>query len=205
MPSRRVELLDRDERHLQRHHEQRHDDQEERAPEREAHPGEGIGRERRDGDGDDRGRDGHDEAVDEGVGHVLAAQDGLVVDEASTATGRGAKQRLPPAGRGDVPRVAERADEDAQRRQRPDEADSDDRDAQGQRGARRRFAGASGRRCRRRWPRSCRHPLLADVADVEERQRQDGQEEDRPPAPSRARRRRTGTSAGTSGWPPRRC
>ena len=70
------------------HDQQRHDDQEERAPEGEAHPGEGVGREGRDGDGDDGGRDGHDEAVDEGVGHVLAAEHGLVVDEASTATGR---------------------------------------------------------------------------------------------------------------------
>ena len=99
MPDAPVELLDRDERHLERHDEQRHDHQEERAPEREAHPGEGIGSEGRDGDGDDGGRDGHDEAVDEGVGHVLAAQDGLVVQEASSCAWKGCEERLPPAGR----------------------------------------------------------------------------------------------------------
>ena len=74
-----VKLQQRNERHLQRHHQQADDDGDDQRPARKAHPGERIGRESRDHDRDDRRGDRDRQRVDEGAPDAFRKQHGLIV------------------------------------------------------------------------------------------------------------------------------
>ena len=73
-PTSAVQPQDRDECHLEGHDQEADDEGEQETTEWELDPGEGVGSERRDRDGDHGCRDGHDEAVDEGLDEPLAAR-----------------------------------------------------------------------------------------------------------------------------------
>ena len=125
-----VDLQDRDQRHLDRHDQQCHHDREQDAAAAERDPGEGIRGERGDGDRDGHRRDGHDQAVDERVAHAVAVDDRLVVRQRPLVGFERVEQRCPPAGRRDVLRIAHRGDQQAERRDRPQQADQEDRQAE---------------------------------------------------------------------------
>ena len=118
----RVELLEGHERHLHGHgHHRQHGDEQPVAP-LEVHPREGVRRRRGDGDGDERARDGDGEAVEHGLPERQrparrVEQRPVVVGERE----RGIGDRRPPPGRELRGPRTERADEQAERRDRPDD------------------------------------------------------------------------------------
>jgi hypothetical protein len=73
-PDAEMEPEERDQRQLQRHDEERDDERDEERAAGEIHPGQRIGREGRDQDRDDGGRDRHRQRVEEGLGHVVLAR-----------------------------------------------------------------------------------------------------------------------------------
>src|SRR5690606_11228743 len=101
-------------------------DREQDALSPELHPGEGVRGEGGQGDRHHGGRDGDDQAVDEGVEHPVGAQHVGVVRQ---GPGRfeGVEKRGPPSGRVDVPSTAKRADQEAGGGKRPEHGDEDHR------------------------------------------------------------------------------
>ena len=93
-----VEPQDRDERHLQRHDHQADDEHEHHVAAPELHPGEGVGGEGGDGDRDDRRRDGHGEAVEEGVLEAAGVERLPVVLERPLPVLERVAEHRPPAG-----------------------------------------------------------------------------------------------------------
>ena len=124
-----VKPKDRDQRHLQRHDQQADDNREQQPAEWEVDPGKGICGERRDRDRYDRRRDRHHEAVDERRDEPRTLHDCLVVAQ-RPAVLEWIEQCLPPAARGDLSGLTDRGDEQAHGRDRPEDADRNDRDAQ---------------------------------------------------------------------------
>ena len=94
----RVEPQDRDERHLQRHDHEADHEHEHHVAAPELHPREGVGGEGRDGDRDDRRRDGHREAVQEGVLEAAGVERLAVVLEGPLAGPERVGEGGPPAG-----------------------------------------------------------------------------------------------------------
>src|SRR5690606_20683880 len=114
----------RDEGHLQRDDQQADHDDEQDVPERELHPREGVGGEGRNGDRDDRPRDGDDQAVDERIAHSLSGEHVAVALQGEVVR-RG--QGVPPSVEAHRGFGAERVDERPDRRDEPhDEDDGDD-------------------------------------------------------------------------------
>ena len=160
----RVELEQRDQRHLQRHgHERDHAD-EHPAAALEVHPGEGVGRECGQREGDQRGRHRDGQGVEEVLPHVRrvragGVEHGAVVVERQLRIG----DHAPPPGGLDVLLRTEGRDEHPEGREGP-EADDDPQHEGGERGT----AAAQGAVARRCAPGSCRLPPAAAHVDDHE-------------------------------------
>ena len=115
------DLQDRNQRHLDWHHQQRHNRQEDPVATGELHPGEGIGGEGGHEYRDDRAGDGDDQAVDEGLAHVLRAAEHP--GSSAMVKCQGGTRPVPPAEDCGWRRGAERADEQAERGHRPEQRD----------------------------------------------------------------------------------
>ena len=96
VPVRSRRLVDpqqRDQGHLQGNHQQPDHHPEEEAPALEPHPGEPVGGECGEGDGDDRRRDGDDQAVDEGVEQAVGGEHVGVVGQRPLGGSNGWSER----------------------------------------------------------------------------------------------------------------
>jgi len=106
-----VETEHRNESHLQRHHQQANNDGKEEITTRESHPGKGIGRKSRDGDRNDRGRNGHDQTIQESVAHAIGQNDILVIFQCPLGKIKRCRKNRPPTRRADRSRVTEAANQ----------------------------------------------------------------------------------------------
>ncbi len=122
-----VEVQDRDQRQLDRHHLEPDDRQEDPVAPRELHPGKGVRGEGCYQNGDYRSWDGNNETVQERLTHPLGLKHVLIILDGEVP---GREQSRPPASGVDGGRETERADEQAKGGDRPEQPDQHDDDRQ---------------------------------------------------------------------------